>query len=262
MSDELTPTAELTTAPATPQSIGDLKRKMQLTGTVKRVELYGAFVDLGIGTDAILHISQIGQDRVNRVSDVLKEGQSVGVWVDRVNPAQNQVILTMVEPVGVEWGDLEEGQVYTGKVIRLENFGAFVDIGAEKEGLVHISELSHDYVKHPSEAVRVGDEVSVKVLNFSKRKRRINLSVKALLEKPVVEAPARSSSRVEDRQDYYEEVEEPEDEPLTAMEMAFRSALGDNYQAGKGKKGQKKNNYRHKIRSQQEDILNRTLRHG
>ncbi|MBK9052128.1 MAG: S1 RNA-binding domain-containing protein [Chloroflexi bacterium] len=71
-------------------------------------------------------------------------------------------------------------------------FGAFVDIGAEKEGLVHISELSHDYVKHPSEAVRVGDEVSVKVLNFSKRKRRINLSVKALLEKPVVEAPARS----------------------------------------------------------------------
>ncbi|MBK9052127.1 MAG: S1 RNA-binding domain-containing protein [Chloroflexi bacterium] len=122
MSDELTPTAELTTAPATPQSIGDLKRKMQLTGTVKRVELYGAFVDLGIGTDAILHISQIGQDRVNRVSDVLKEGQSVEVWVDRVNPAQNQVILTMVEPVGVEWGDLEEGEVYAGKVIRLENF--------------------------------------------------------------------------------------------------------------------------------------------
>ena len=163
MSEELTPTAELAIAPATPQSIGDLKRKTKLSGSVKRVELYGAFVDLGLGTDGILHISQIGQDRVNRVSDVLQVGQAVDVWVDRVNPSQNQIILTMVEPIGVEWGDLEENQVYTGKVMRLEAFGAFVDIGAEKEGLVHISELSHDYVKHPSEAVRVGDEVSVKL---------------------------------------------------------------------------------------------------
>ncbi|MCL4872086.1 MAG: S1 RNA-binding domain-containing protein [Anaerolineae bacterium] len=262
MSEELTPTAELTMPPAAPQSIGDLKRKAQLTGTVKRVELYGAFVDLGLGTDGILHISQIGQDRVNRVSDVLQVGQTVDVWVDRVNPSQGQIILTMVEPLGVEWSDLEEGQVYTGKVIRLENFGAFIDIGAEKEGLVHISELSHDYVKHPSEAVRVGDEVNVKVLNFSKRKRRINLSVKAMLEKPVQEPSAGRNARVVEPEDTYEEIEEPEEEALTAMEMAFRMAMGDNYQSGKGKKGQKKANYRQKIRSQQEDILSRTLRHN
>ncbi|MBK9052129.1 MAG: hypothetical protein IPL78_14835 [Chloroflexi bacterium] len=67
---------------------------------------------------------------------------------------------------------------------------------------------------------------------------------------------------MKNRQEYYEEVEEPEEEPLTAMEMAFRSALGDNYQGSKGKKGQKKNNFRHKTRSQQDEILNRTLRHG
>ena len=258
MSEELTPPAELTAAPATPENVGDLKRKMKLTGTVKRVELYGAFVDLGLGTDGILHISQMGQDRVNRVSDVLQEGQTVEVWVDRVNPEQNQVILTMVEPIGIEWADLDEGQVFSGKVTRLENFGAFVDIGAEKEGLVHISELSHDYVKHPSEAVRVGDEVNVKVLNFSKRKRRINLSIKALLEKPVAEA----SSHVDEPEEYYEEIEEPEDEPLTAMELAFRMALGESAQSSRSKKGHKKQNYRQKIRSQQEDILSRTLRHG
>ena len=246
MSEELTPTAELAIAPATPQSIGDLKRKTKLSGSVKRVELYGAFVDLGLGTDGILHISQIGQDRVNRVSDVLQVGQAVDVWVDRVNPSQNQIILTMVEPIGVEWGDLEENQVYTGKVMRLEAFGAFVDIGAEKEGLVHISELSHDYVKHPSEAVRVGDEVSVKVLNFSKRKRRINLSIKALLEKPVPETPV----KMEEPEEYYDEVEEPEDEPLTAMELAFRMALGDSHKIGRNKKGQKKTNYRQKMRTQ------------
>jgi small subunit ribosomal protein S1 len=260
MSEELTPPAELEMIPAIPQSLGDLKRKMKLTGTVKRVELYGAFVDLGLGTDGILHISQIGQERINRVSDVLSAGQTVDVWVDRVNPGQNQVILTMVEPIGVEWGDLEEGQVYSGKVTRLEAFGAFVDIGAEKEGLVHISELSHDYVKHPSEAVRVGDEVNVKVLNFSKRKRRINLSIKALLEKPVVEMATKG--RYEEPQDDYDEIEEPEEEALTSMEMAFRLALGDSHQSGRGKKGNKKTNYRQKIRMQQEDILNRTLRHN
>ena len=260
MSEELTPPAELEMIPAIPQSLGDLKRKMKLTGTVKRVELYGAFVDLGLGTDGILHISQIGQERINRVSDVLSAGQTVDVWVDRVNPGQNQVILTMVEPIGVEWGDLEEGQVYSGKVTRLEAFGAFVDIGAEKEGLVHISELSHDYVKHPSEAVRVGDEVNVKVLNFSKRKRRINLSIKALLEKPVVEMATKG--RYEEPQDDYDEIEEPEEEALTSMEMAFRLALGDSHQSGRGKKGNKKTNYRQKIRMQQEDILYRTLRHN
>lgn len=260
MSEELTPPAELETAPATPQSLGDLKRKMKLTGTVKRVELYGAFVDLGLGTDGILHISQIGQERINRVSDVLSAGQTVDVWVDRVNPGQNQVILTMVEPIGVEWGDLEEGQVYSGKVTRLEAFGAFVDIGAEKEGLVHISELSHDYVKHPSEAVRVGDEVNVKVLNFSKRKRRINLSIKALLEKPVVETPTKT--KYEEPEDDYDDVEEPEEEVLTSMEMAFRLALGDSHQSHRGKKGHKKGNYRQKIRLEQEDILSRTLRHN
>lgn len=260
MSEELTPPAELEMAPATPQSLGDLKRKMKLTGTVKRVELYGAFIDLGLGTDGILHISQIGLERINRVSDVLSAGQTVDVWVDRVNPGQNQVILTMVEPIGVEWGDLEEGQVYTGKVTRLEAFGAFVDIGAEKEGLVHISELSHDYVKHPSEAVRVGDEVNVKVLNFSKRKRRINLSIKALLEKPVVEAPTRT--KVQEPVDDYDEIEEPEEEALTSMEMAFRLALGDSHPSGRGKKAHKKGNYRQKIRMQQEDILSRTLRHN
>ena len=259
MSEELTPPAELEMIPAIPQSLGDLKRKMKLTGTVKRVELYGAFVDLGLGTDGILHISQIGQERINRVSDVLTAGQTVDVWVDRVNPGQNQVILTMVEPIGVEWGDLEEGQVYAGKVTRLEAFGAFVDIGAEKEGLVHISELSHDYVKHPSEAVRAGDEVNVKVLNFSKRKRRINLSIKSLLEKPVTEVTTKSKSHQEP-EEYYDEIEEPEGEALTSMEMAFRLALGETHQAGRGKKGNKKTNYRHKVRMQQEDILNRTLR--
>ena len=184
-----------------PQSIEEIAPKMMLTGTVKRLELYGAFIDIGVGTNALIHISKLGTGHVNRVSDVLQEGQEVSVWVDKVDPSRGQIMVTMIEPLAVEWRDLTNGQVYSGTVSRLENYGAFIDIGAEREGLVHISEISHDYVKHPSEVLTVGDEVQVEVLGFSKRKRRIDLSIKNLLEKPE-NAPAAA---------YEQEVFEPMD---------------------------------------------------
>ena len=235
-------------------SIDQLHRKSKLTGRVMRIELYGAFVDIGIGTPAILHISQLGENG-KRVDDLLKIGQEITVWVDKVDVEKKQVIVTMVEPLAVEWQDLSQGLTLQGKVTRLENFGAFVDIGAEKEGLVHISELSHDYIKHPSQAVNVGDEVAVQVLDFSKRKRRINLSMKALQEKPQKEV----KDHIEQVFDYAAEYEEEEDDMMpTAMEMALRSAMGtnDNFNFGRrGKKAKNKQRYRH----EQDDILSRTL---
>ena len=180
-------TEETTAAPSAPTSFADLTPKMQLAGTVKRLELYGAFIELGPGLNGLIHVSKLGGEQVNRVSDVLKEGDQVSVWVEKVDPERQQVMLTMVPPLAVDWTDLQTDRPYTGKVTRLETFGAFVNIGAEREGLVHISELSHDYVKHPSEVVKVGDEVEVKVLGFNRRKRRIDLSMKALIEKPTME---------------------------------------------------------------------------
>lgn len=255
---EVTETPEVeTTAPAKPNSINDLKRKMKLTGTVTRLELYGAFIDIGLDVNALVHISQIGNEHVNRVADALSEGQEVTVWVDKVDPKRNQVMVSMIEPLAVEWQDLEKGQVYTGTVTRLENFGAFVDIGAEREGLVHISELSHDYIKQPSEAVSVGDEVQVQVLGFSKRKRRIDLSIKALLEKP------ESATAVAQDIEAFEMAEEEDENVPTAMEFALRQALGEDMpppSRDRGRKGSKRRqNKRGKIRSQQEDILDRTL---
>ena len=170
--------------PETPTSLADLKPKMKLSGKVTRLELYGAFIDIGVKTNALIHISQLSKDRVNRVSDVLNQGDEVSVWVDKVDPVRKQVMVTMIEPLAVEWSDLEVGQNYTGRITRLENFGAFVDIGAEREGLVHISEISHDYIKNPSERLRIEQEVQVQVLGFSKRKRRIDLSIKALEDRP------------------------------------------------------------------------------
>lgn len=232
----------------TPTSIDDLKRKMKLKGTVKRLDLYGAFVDIGLAAPAVLHISHLGK-RVNRVSDVLSKGDEVEVWVDRVDQASNMVNITMNRPLAVEWSDLAEGNSYTGKVTRLENFGAFINIGAEKEGLAHVSELSHEYVRHPREVLNVDDEVQVKVLDFSRKKRRINLSVKALQEKPET---ALEDMSVEDL-DYKEE--DYGDVP-TAMEFAIRNAMGNNAPSGRKQKKKKKKKGR---RAYQDDIISRTL---
>ncbi|HRN67332.1 MAG TPA: S1 RNA-binding domain-containing protein [Promineifilum sp.] len=260
---------------AAPTSIADLSPKMQLKGTVKRLELYGAFIDLGIDATGLIHISKLGGDQVNRVSDVLNEGDEVTVWVEKVDPERQQVMLTMVPPLAVDWTELKTDQVYEGKVTRLETFGAFVSIGAEREGLVHISELSHNYVKSPSEVVNVGDEVQVKVLGFNRRKRRIDLSMKALVEKPEM-APMQPSqprqnsgggkrrqSRERFEPEVYEIIEDETEEVPTAMEIAMRRALGNDAisavkteQRG-GRKGKKA--VREDQRRVQDDLLKRTL---
>ena len=236
----------------TPQSINDLQPKMKVTGTVTRLELYGAFIDLGIGTNALIHISQLGQEHVNRVADVLTIGDEVTVWVDKVDPQRGQVMVTMIEPLAVDWNDLQKGKVYAGKITRLETYGAFVDIGAEREGLVHISELSHGYVKHPSEITAVGEEVQVEVLGSSKRKRRIDLSMKSLMEQPEAAEPTMAAI-----QESYDDDEEEEEEFATAMEIALREALGSD--APTGRKQSKKSRKRNKKRGRQDDILSRTL---
>ena len=259
MSEELTEAGAAETEQAeaaTSSSLSDLKRKTVLQGKVTRLELYGAFIDVGLGTDALVHISQLGKDHVNRVADVLNIGDEVTVWVDKVDPERGQVMVTMIEPLAVEWSDLKEGNAYTGTVTRLENFGAFINIGAEREGLVHISELSHDYVKHPSEVLTVGDEVQVQVLGFSRRKRRIDLSIKALLAKP--EAQVAETHVVEYDDEPEDDEGEMEDMP-TAMEIALRRAMGDSYKSG-GRDRDKRR--KQKYKAQQDDIINRTLRAG
>ena len=280
-------TEETTAAPSVPTSFADLKPKMQLSGIVKRLELYGAFIDLGQGLTGLIHVSKLGGEQVNRVSDVLKEGDEVMVWVEKVDPERQQIMLTMVPPLAVDWTELQTDRPYSGKVTRLENFGAFVNIGAEREGLVHISELSHDYVKHPSEVVKVGDEVEVKVLGFNRRKRRIDLSMKALLEKPVVEQSTSSASsrfegqgqgrrggqggggnqrrREREQVEVYEPFDDETEEVPTAMEIAMRRALGNDAitavkseQRG-GRGGKKSKQQREDQRRVQEDLLQRTL---
>mgnify|MGYP003702434501 CR=1 FL=1 len=249
-------TEETEEAP-TPTSIEELEPKMKLQGTVTQLELYGAFIDIGVGVNALVHISRLSTGHVNRVSDVLAVGDEVTLWIDKVDPETKQIMVTLIEPLKVDWRDLQNGQTYTGAVTRLENYGAFVDIGAEREGLVHISEISHDYVKHPSEQLNVGDEVQVQVLGFSKRKRRIDLSIKNLLEKPEAEQPVYSK---QDLAQSYEEEEEDFEEVPSAMEFAFRQAMGDeSVDAMDRRKQSRKSRKRKRGRRDQDELLDRTL---
>jgi predicted RNA-binding protein with RPS1 domain len=153
-----------------------------------------------------------------------------------VDPAKKRLDLTMIEPVAVDWDEIRAGQVYTGKVKRLERFGAFVDIGATRDGLVHVSEITTDYIQDPKEYVKVGDEVQVKVLKVDHKRRRIELSIKALEEHLLAS----------------EEDEDLEEAP-TAMELAWNQA-----RAGRSKKRRQRQK-RSRSRRDDDDIFSRTL---
>jgi predicted RNA-binding protein with RPS1 domain len=212
---------------ATPENaeindLSDVKRKMKFTGTIVKTTLAGALVDIGLEMPGVVHISQLQKDPVNRVEDVVEVGQTVEVWVRRVEPRRDRLELTMIEPLPLEWRELEKGMVVKGKITRIEKFGVFVEIGAERPGLVHISEITHEYIKDPKQEVQEGDEVEVKILEVNRRKKQIKLSMKALEDKPVPEAKPVSKKK---KQSKTSEPEEKEEAIPTAMELALREAM-------------------------------------
>jgi small subunit ribosomal protein S1 len=218
-----------------PQSINDLQPKMRLQGVVKETQLYGALVDIGLEYDGLVHISQLAPTRVNRVADVVQPGDDVTVWVTKVDPIKGRIALTMMEPPEKTWGELKEGQTHTGVVTRIENYGAFVDIGAERPGLLHVREMAAGYVRHPSEIIKVGDEIDVRILGIDRRKRRIDLTLMGAEE--IVE----------------DETEE-EAPAMTTMEIALQRAQ---------EQPQEQPHHGERSRpdlSEREDILARTLK--
>ncbi|MGW8142854.1 MAG: S1 RNA-binding domain-containing protein [Anaerolineales bacterium] len=215
---------------ATPENaeikdLSDVKRKMKFTGKIVKITLAGALVDIGLEMPGVVHISQLQKEPVNRVEDVVEVGQTVDVWVRRVEPKRDRLELTMIEPLPLEWREIEKGMVVKGKITRIEKFGVFVEIGAERPGLVHISEITHEYIKDPKQVVQEGDEVEVKVLDVNRRKKQIKLSMKALEEKPVFEEKPVIKKK---KQPKISEPVEQEEVIPTAMELALREAMEKN----------------------------------
>jgi predicted RNA-binding protein with RPS1 domain len=263
----------------------EIRPKMQLSGTVSKIKLAGAVIDVGLSKPGVLHISQIvspDDQPIKRVEDVLKEGQQIDVWVKKVvrKDDEERVELTMVPPLDLEWRDIKVGDAVKGKVVRLEKFGAFVEIGAERPGLIHISEMAHGYVKQPSDVVKEGDEVEVQIIDVNRRKKQIKLSMKALQpepepevkekpqkafpqprtdagpkrEKKVVRKPRRKGD--EDNTALLETINEPpaENEP-TYMEIAMREAM----EKAKDRKKKADERKSKTVSKEQEDLLSRTL---
>ena len=222
-------------------TLAELKPAMQLKGRVTRLGLYGAFVDIGAEKEGLIHISMLKREHVNRVEDVLQEGQEVEVWVHKVDREVGRIELTMIRPVQLRWNKLKTGLKLKGKVVRVESYGAFIDVGAERPGLVHVSELSADYVSDPGEIVRVGDEVDVSVIDFDRKKRQIRLSMKEVMLE-------------------IEPDEEIEEEAPTAMEIALRQALNESDQTEAAIQSSTDTPQK-TDRKELDEILNRTLKH-
>ncbi len=204
-----------------------IKRKMKFSGVVKKINIAGAIVDVGLAVPGVVHISQLQEGETKRVEDVVQVGQEVEVWVRRVDPKKQRLELTMIKPLDLEWRDISKGMVVKGKVTRLEKFGVFVDIGAERPGLVHISEMTHGYIKSPSDLVKEGDEIEAQVLEVNRRKKQIKLSMKAL-EAPPEPPPPPPSKAVPAEQEAPQEAPSPSSAPEgepTAMEIALREAM-------------------------------------
>lgn len=217
-------------APDSTESVGEAKSKEKETpsdklealkpgtrvkGKVRNIVDFGAFIDIGVGRDGLAHISTLKRAGIDKT---LKVGDTVDVIVRRVDLEGNRISLTVPGDEGegkTPLKSLEEGAIVTGKVVRLVDFGAFVDIGAQTDGLLHISEMSTGYVKHPSEVIKIGDEVQVRILEVDARKRRISLTMKELDQEPGEEEVS-AEPEVADMQ--------AESRIPTAFEVAFEEA--------------------------------------
>ncbi len=169
-------------------AVGDV-----VEGTVKNVTDFGAFIDLG-GVDGLLHISEMSWGRVENPKKVFTVGQAVKVYIKSIS--ETKVALSMKFEDENPWKDASVkyavGNVVTGKVARMTDFGAFVELAAGVDALLHVSQISKDHVEKPADALTVGQEVEAKIVDFNEEEKKISLSIKALfaLEEPVVEDDA------------------------------------------------------------------------
>lgn len=157
--------------------IGDI-----LEGTVKNVTDFGAFVDLG-GADGLLHISEMSWGRVENPKKVFHVGDEVRVFIKDIN--DTKIALSMKFPSENPWNDAAEkfaiGNIVQGKVARMTDFGAFIELAPGVDALLHVSQIAKEHVEKPSDFLKVGQQIEAKIVDFNEEDKRISLSMKALI---------------------------------------------------------------------------------
>lgn len=209
--DESDETAEEPAETTKALSLDEIEPGKEYEGVVRNIQAYGAFVDIGAESDGLVHISELRDGYVEKVEDIVSVNEKITVRVKDVDAERGRISLTMREPgkpkqKKTSLRQIREGEEYTGVVTSIVDFGAFIDIGATTDGLVHISELSDDRVNRVEDVVSEGDEVTVRVLNVDKRRKRISLSMRP---------PEETDFTYDD---------EDEEETPTLIELAFARA--------------------------------------
>jgi 4-hydroxy-3-methylbut-2-enyl diphosphate reductase len=180
------------------ETLAALEEGQTVEGTVTKLVDFGAFIDLG-GIEGLLHISEMSWGRIESPSEVLSEGEKVEVKVLGVNKEEERISLGLKQLLADPWEEFAdkhyEGEVIEGKITKLVDFGAFMEVEKGIEGLIHISQLSHRHVKTSDEVVNVGDVREAKIINIDADQERVGLSLKELEEKPEPKQESSSSSK-------------------------------------------------------------------
>ena len=189
---------EAATAAARAEVFGKLAAGDVVTGKVARITSFGAFIDLG-GVDGLVHLTELSHERNVSPKSVVTVGEEVEVKILDLNEEEGRVSLSLKATTPGPWDGVEQklakGDVVEGTVKRLTDFGAFVEVLPGIDGLVHVSQISHKRIENPKEALTVGQEVTVKVLDVNADAERVSLSIKALEERPAQEEGEKQEKR-------------------------------------------------------------------
>ena len=189
---------EAATAAARAEVFGKLAVGDVVTGKVARITSFGAFIDLG-GVDGLVHLTELSHERNVSPKSVVTVGEEIEVKILDLNEEEGRVSLSLKATTPGPWDGVEQklakGDVVEGTVKRLTDFGAFVEVLPGIDGLVHVSQISHKRIENPKEALTVGQEVTVKVLDVNADAERVSLSIKALEERPAQEEGQKEEKR-------------------------------------------------------------------
>ena len=166
------------------KTLAELAEGQTREGVVRNIRDFGAFVDLG-GVDGLLHIGDLSWSRVQKVDDIVKLGDHVSVKVLKMDPDKKRISLGLKQLVKSPWEKIADefkiGSIVAGKVVRITDFGAFVELADGVEGLLHVSELSPNRVRRISDIVKTGQDVEVQILSIDPDQQRVSLSMKAVI---------------------------------------------------------------------------------
>jgi small subunit ribosomal protein S1 len=229
----------------------------EVEGVVKRVTEFGAFIDIGVGRDGLVHVSELSPHRVAKASDVVQEGQTVTVWIKELDREKNRISLSMIAPGTLTMRDLEEGMVVTGTVTRMERYGAFLDIGVGRDGMLHVKEMGHGYIEKPEDVIHLGEELQVQIVGLDQRRGRVDLSRKSLLPPPAESASPAMNRTMAPAQETADDPAPEEIVFVSPFEVAMQEAnLGDERRRERKKKVRAWDEY-----EEEEDLIQRTIAH-